>query len=46
MIQTATIVVGGLLLAAGLTNRFGWDIACIVTGALLIGITIFGAINK
>jgi len=46
MTKDIVMIVGLSLLAAGLNQRFGWDIACIVIGALLVASALIGALKK
>ena len=39
--------VGGLLiLSAGLYSRYGWDIAAIIGGSILLALAILGAMRR
>ncbi len=46
MIRDAFLVGGFVLMTYGLWARFGFDVACIITGAVLVTLAVFGAIQK
>ena len=39
-------VVGLSAIAVGTCNRFGWDIACIIVGTILLVLAVIGAIQR
>lgn len=45
MIRDVVGIIGLAALATGLTVRFGWDMACIICGVVLIAVSILGAIK-
>jgi hypothetical protein len=46
MIRDAMLLVGFAAMCAGLTIRFGFDVACIIGGAIMLTLAVIGAIQK
>lgn len=39
-------IAGLVLLATGLSVRYGWEVACIIVGGTLLALAIIGAMRK
>lgn len=46
MIRDTVGILGFAAIVAGATNRFGWDVAAIIAGTLMLAVAITGAIRK
>ena len=39
-------LLGVALVALGISVRYGWDVACIIVGGILLALAIIGAMRK
>jgi len=46
MIRDGMLIVGFSAMVYGLTVRFGFDVACIIGGAVMLTLAVIGAIRK
>ncbi len=45
MIRDLAAVLGTAMIGAGATVRFGWDMGCIIVGAIILLVAVIGALR-